>query len=189
MKKLLLCTLGMLCLSLQTFAQNSVDAEEPDFIGETVIVNEDGTTTPLEKQMVTITARANAGMYLGGIGGKVRQRVEIPGCCSSVRIKSGNNSQFIVRAVDNQSDPLAVITFFKMESTKKIRRAEIASTSTFGVSKSGTLDYVSFQGKKYKESSYLLKTAPLEPGEYGITVSNPNSKDEKNIVVATFAVD
>ncbi len=40
------------------------------------------------------------------------------------------------------------------------------------------------------KSSYIITpTVTLEPGEYGITVSNPNAVDEKQTVVSAFAVE
>jgi hypothetical protein len=29
----------------------------------------------------------------------------------------------------------------------------------------------------------------MEPGEYGVVVSNPNNRDEKRIVVSCFGID
>ncbi len=47
-----------------------------------------------------------------------------------------------------------------------------------------------FNAKKYGESSYLVVLDNLEPGEYGVTVSNPNVQDEKNtLMIATFGID
>ncbi len=41
---------------------------------------------------------------------------------------------------------------------------------------------------EYFEDFDLLEFSDLEPGEYGITISNPNNIDEKQIVISTFAV-
>lgn len=51
------------------------------------------------------------------------------------------------------------------------------------------MDFVDFTAKKYGESSYLIEINHLEPGEYGITVTNPNNKDEKNLIVSCFGID
>ena len=37
--------------------------------------------------------------------------------------------------------------------------------------------------------SYLITLKEKPVGEYGITVRNPNSLDEKNIIVASFGID
>lgn len=58
---------------------------------------------------------------------------------------------------------------------------------TFGVAKNNNLDYVSFTAKKYGQNSNILKLAGMEPGEYGVMVSNPNNRDEKQTVVSTFS--
>jgi hypothetical protein len=47
---------------------------------------------------------------------------------------------------------------------------------------------VSFVGKKYGTSSYILKLENLTVGEYGITIMNPNSLDQKQTVISTFSV-
>ena len=83
-----------------------------------------------------------------------------------------------------------IIKIFKFESKSKYRRAEVASTNTFGTTKTNNLNYVSFSAKRYGKSSYIITPlVALEPGEYGITVSNPNAVDEKQTVVSAFAVE
>ncbi len=47
-----------------------------------------------------------------------------------------------------------------------------------------------FNAKKYGKDSYYVVVDNMEAGEYGIYVTNPNEKDEKNsLVIATFGVD
>ena len=41
---------------------------------------------------------------------------------------------------------------------------------------------------EYFEDFDLLEFSDLYPGEYGITISNPNNIAEKQIVISTFAV-
>ena len=84
---------------------------------------------------------------------------------------------------------LSIIKIFKFEQKKKYRRAELSSISSLGSSKSNNLDYIPFTGKKFATSSYVLKINNLEPGEYGITILNPNALDQKQTVVASFSVN
>ncbi|NCC98172.1 MAG: hypothetical protein EOL95_00510 [Bacteroidia bacterium] len=188
MKKLSFLVACAVLFASNAVSQSFTTIEEPEFVGETVVINSDSTVIPLEKHLAKITTRANAGIYIVGIG-KIRQRIEIEGNASSIRLKQGDKHFFAIRGIDNLSDPLSIISFFKFEVTKKTRRAELSSTATFSGASSGNLDHIPFVGKKFKESSYLLKTGKLEAGEYGIIVSNPNARDEKNMVVATFGVD
>lgn len=173
-----------MALAAGLHAQN---VEEPEFVGESVIVKSDNSAIPLEKQVSTGRTVASTGLILTGIG-KVRHQIQINGCCSNVTIPKNEKFSIVVRNRDNQSDPLSIIKVFRFEKKPKYRRAEVSSVSSFGAAKSNNLDFITFTGKKYGTSSYILKLQDLTPGEYGITVSNPNAVDEKQTVVAAFAV-
>lgn len=56
-------------------------------------------------------------------------------------------------------------------------------------SRTYTDNQVSFSGKKYGLSSYLLTFKDIKPGEYGIVLNNPNDRDEKKVVVSCLGVD
>ncbi len=173
---------GMLCAQ-------EINCPEPDFIGEVVFVDpQTGETAKLEKQTVMLRSRVNATGIMFGIG-KSTTKLVIEGPSAAVRLDGSKPIRLIVKAVDNHTDPLAIINIFRFESTKKQRLAETASVSSFGSVKSNKLDYVPFTGKKYGESSYLLTLDERKPGEYGITIQNPNNRDEKNVIVATFAIE
>ncbi len=171
--------------SVISFAQA---VAEPDFVGEVVMLKPDNSSLLLEKSTSRIRTAANAGVYMVGIG-SVRSKIELEGCCAKTRIKSRDDVKFIVKAVDNNTDPMAIVKVFAFEKNKKIRRAELASMHTFAGAKSNTLKYLPFTAKKYGESSYLITLSEKPVGEYGVTVSNPNNVDEKSTIVSTFAVD
>ncbi|MCL2289641.1 MAG: hypothetical protein FWC34_02905 [Bacteroidetes bacterium] len=162
--------------SLGLFAQN---AEEPSFIGEALLLNADGTTSLLEKQTVQVTVQST--------GFSLHQKMVLNGCCAGIRTEAGK-IQLIVRAVDNNSDPLSIIRVIKFDAKKKNRKAELASTG-WGGSKSGKMKLVPFTGAKFGTSSYLLTIPNIGPGEYGIIVTNPNMRDEKITVVSCFGID
>lgn len=185
MKKLLFSLFIGSVLTINIQAQK---IDEPDFVGECILVKQDESTTPLEKHLSQNRVVASTGLILTGIG-KVRSQIQIEGCCSATKIKKNEEIKFVIKNVDNLTDPLSIIQIFKMEVKKKYRRAELAAVSSLGSAKSNNLDYVQFSGKKFGTSSYLVKLASnLEPGEYGITISNPNSLDQKQTIVSTFAV-
>lgn len=161
---------------------------ETDFIGEVVAILPDSTVTALEKENIMTRTRANASALILGIG-KAKTKLIIESPCAGVRLNKNNDIYFIIRAVDNNSDPISIINIFRFESTQKRRLAEIASVSSFGSVKSGKLEYLTYTAKKYGSSSYLIKLSEKPEGEYGITVSNPNNVDQKSVIVATFAIE
>ena len=177
---------ALLLLAGATQAQTIPETTpEPEFIGEIVTVRPDGTVAKLEKQMRT---RANASAVIFGIG-KAKTKLIIEGPKAGVRLTAGQPASFIVRAVDNATDPMSIINVFRFEAKKDKRMAEMASVSSFGSVKSNKLERLSFTGRKFGESSYLITLDETPAGEYGITVSNPNNLDEKQVIVSTFAID
>lgn len=161
---------------------------EPEFVGEVNYLKDPQTVVALEKQRTVLKTKAGASVYLTGIG-KVKSKINVAGGQSPVRVPSSGKLQFIVRAVDNNSDPMSIVNVFRFKANSKARKAEVSSASSFGGTSQNNLDYVSFTAKKYGTSSYLIEIASLEPGEYGITVTNPNNKDEKSMIVSCFGVD
>ena len=176
---------ALLLLAGATQAQTIPETTpEPEFIGEIVTVRPDGTVAKLEKQSVQMRTRANASAVIFGIG-KAKTKLIIEGPKAGVRLTAGQPASFIVRAVDNATDPMSIINVFRFEA----KMAEMASVSSFGSVKSNKLERLSFTGRKFGESSYLITLDETPAGEYGITVSNPNNLDEKQVIVSTFAID
>ena len=180
---LLACVAGMGMAGAQTS-----DFPEPDFIGEGIAILPDGSTAKLEKETVQMRTRANAGALIVGIG-KAKTKVVIETPEAAVRLDGSGPIRFVVKAVDNATDPMSIVNVFRFETTKKRRLAEVASASTFGSVKSNKLERLRFDACKYGESSYLLTLLDKPAGEFGITVSNPNHVDEKQTIVSTFAIE
>lgn len=181
MKKLFF-SLVLSCLAISVSAQ-----QEPDFVGEAVVVRADGTTQKLEKETVMLRSRANAGVFIVGIG-SYKTKIVIDSPAAGVRLPASEPFRLIVKGVDNQTDPMAIIRIFALKATKKQRTAEIESLSTYGSHKSNKLKYLPFDAEKFGEKSYLITLREQPVGEYGITVSNPNARDEKTTIVSTFAI-
>ena len=76
MKKILLASMLLACTSI--FAQD-IKPAEPDFVGEAYILKADGTTEPLDKSKFNTTMKA---------GLKIKQYLEVPGCCSRTKVQS-----------------------------------------------------------------------------------------------------
>lgn len=165
----------------------NAQSNEPDFVGEVNLLNGDNMTA-LEKEYAKIKTKAGASMYLVGIG-SIKTKINVKGSTSKVRVKQGDDFKLIIKAVDNVSDPMSIINIFQFDVTSSARKAELSSLATFGGHNDNKLKLVEYTAKKYGESSYLITLKDAPSGEFGITVKNPNNKDEKNIVVACFGID
>ena len=134
----------------------TINIEEPEFIGLVVYVNDTiGKGIKLEQQNAIMKSKNNAVSYVPvvGIAGKHKTKSVVKGCCSNVIIKDKKNVQFIVSVINNTIDPSSLIDIFKLESKKDTRSVELSSISTFGGLKSNDLNYINFSAKKYGKSS------------------------------------
>ena len=52
-----------------------------------------------------------------------------------------------MKAVDNNSDPLAIVKIIKFDINKKRRTATKTSVNSFGTTNQNTLDFVKFNAK------------------------------------------
>jgi hypothetical protein len=162
---------------------------EPKFIGEAFIIKSDSTILKLEKEQVILKTKIGASVYLTGIG-KIKTEISVPGCCSGLVYSPDNEIKLVVRAIDNETDPLSIIQVFKFQKKKKERLAELASIGTFSGGSSNNLIYLKFSADKYGEKSYILTIKEFERGaEYGVIVKNPNALDERQTIVSTFCIE
>ncbi len=185
MKKITLILLTFICLH----ANAQVSIAEPEFIGQIIALTTDSTGILLGKESGQVKTKAGASVYLTGIG-SVKTRITLEGAKAKVQLPKADEIRLVIRCVDNQSDPLSIISVTSFEVKKDQRRAEIAKANTFGGSSSNTMDTIDFNAKKYGESSYLVVLSNLQAGEYGIMVSNPNAQDEKNsLMMNCFGVE
>ncbi len=185
MKKLLF----LMAFAALTWGGGAVTAQtlEPEFEGEVVGVFPDGSSRKLEKHNVRI--RTGAGVYIAGFAAsKSKTKVVIDGDRAATRFEGDAPIELIIRAQDNKADPMSIVRIFRLKGTKKNRSAVIAATGSFSVN-SNTMEFLPFTATKYGESSYRLTLDERPTGEYGITVSNPNNVDERQVIVSTFAID
>lgn len=186
MKKVLA---ALTVFALSTVANAQVTVAEPEFIGQVLALKSDTEGTLLDKESAQIKTKAAASLYIVGIG-STKSRFTLTGGKAKVRLPKAAQTRLIVKAVDNKTDPLQIINVIRFEAKAKQRRALTSKVNTFGGASSNALDRMDFNAKKYGESSYLVVLDNLEPGEYGVTVSNPNVQDEKNtLMIATFGID
>ena len=185
MKKLL-CGLFIL-ISYTSFAQETI--KEPEFAGEVFILQPDGTHVKLEKENAKIKSKSGLSLIVTGYG-TVKVKLNIKGCCSNSNISSEGELKMIVRAIDNNMDPLDIIQVFKLEQKKSKRSAELASYGSFNGSSENNLDNLAFNAEKYGENSYLLTINNFERNrEYGIIVKNNNMPIQATTFVSTFAIN
>lgn len=158
---------------------------EPNFIGEVYLLNEKGEYVQLDKE---------TGVYTRGISLIENSwnvlSLEIAGNRAQTRITQPT-IKLVVRAAENNSDPLSIITIYRL-NVKKKKRTTVLSENNKGTlmkSRTHTKNHISFSGKKYGNSSYLLIINDITPGEYGIVVANPNNKDANKVIVSCFGVD
>lgn len=157
---------------------------EPEFIGEVLLLNEDSSLTKLDKEI---------GDLVSGISWSTNSwdalTLEVIGNKSQLRLQL-KSLQLIVRAVDNNSDPLSIISIYKFKTKKKKRKVLLSenNSGTLLKSKTHSENIIRFSGKKYGDASYIIQLTDLEIGEYGILVLNPNSNDQKRIVISCFSI-
>ncbi|MBC7749037.1 MAG: hypothetical protein H7Z76_10765 [Methylotenera sp.] len=183
MKKLK-CAVMFLILVGSTSVKAQVT--EPDFIGEAYQFKNDSSTVPLDKEIADYTVglswSSNSFNALS---------IEIHGGKAQTVFSHNEPLKLVIRAVDNNSDPLTIVSIYKLKA-KTNKRTVVLSEDNSGTlmkSRTNTKDMVRFSGKKFGTYSYLIELKNLKPGEYGIVVSNPNNRDEKRTVVSCFGIN
>ncbi len=184
----LFCGLAVLAQEVQPQVKPSPDVpmKEPDFIGEAYLLKADGSFVQLDKEI---------GDFTSGISWSHNSfnalSLKIDGGNAQSRFTSNEPLQLVVRAVDNNSDPLAIISIYKLKASKKKRTFLLGedNSGTLMKSRTNSKGMIRFSGQKYGTSSYLITLKDLEAGEYGIIVSNPNNRDEKRVIVSCFGID
>lgn len=165
----------MTLVSLLSFANDTLPYPEPEFIGEVYVVVGDSVVL-LEKNRTVLRTQASATMYIFGIG-DIKSRIKIPNACSQTRIDVLPTIQLIVRANNNNSDPMTVINAFRFDQGRTERSATLSKLGTFSGASDGTLKHIEYQAKRYGEASYLVTIKNLQAGEYGINVTDSNTTD------------
>ncbi len=156
---------------------------EPEFVGEVYLVKDNNEYALLDKETGELKSgtsfKANStsatSLYVNGKTASL--------CVSPGEIK------FIVRGVDNASDPMGVITIYKFSSSSKKRSVLLSRNNSDNMLNSKTYGKYKMKltGEKYGRNSYLVATT-LEAGEYGITVANSNNIDEKSLIISCISV-
>lgn len=98
--------------------------------------------------------------------------LELNGCCSKTILEKSNTPiKFVVKAESNNQDPTLLYQIVKLEK-EKTKRKLLASTMSIRGVKNNQDNFISFYGKKYENSSYILSASIPEPGEYGLLIGS-----------------
>lgn len=158
---------------------------EPEFIGEVLIIKLNDEIELLSKEFPE---------YSSGISFSANSfnahSLNLKGKNSVTKLANHNPLKLVVRALDNNSDPLSIITIYNFK-TKGNKRTILLSENNEGTllkSKNHTKGLLNYKAKKYGQNSYLIELDNLQKGEYGIIVTNPNNRDEKKNIVSTFSI-
>ena len=176
MKKILLL---LALFPFYTFAQ------EPEYIGEVNLIY-GNKVLKMDKEYMSSATRADAGLILFGIGSE-HSKIVVPGKVATTRVPEKTEFHIIARAMDHNSDPMSVVRVFRFKTHHNSRRAEVANADVFG-SSNQRFKSIKFNAVKYGKSSYDILFSFLPAGEYGVIVSNPNSRDSRSTLIYCFGV-
>lgn len=172
----------LICAALATFLQaEAQNIAEPQFIGEAIITNlNNGWYKKLPKERGILRVAA----YLGS----KTKRIVMQNDKSPMELADTISCALIVRAENNQYDPISVVQVFKFERNVDGHRVtelgRSSSSDFYSQGESNNKIYIEFEAEKYGESSYLLKF-PVTAGQYGVITGNI---DENNLIIATFDI-
>ena len=119
---------------------------EPDFVGESFQLKSDGSFVQLDKEIGDFTA----GMSFSSNSWNALS-LEIAGGRAQTRFSLGEPLQLVVRGVDNNSDPLSIISIYKFKAKSKSRSVVISedNSGTLMKSRTNSKGMIRFTGKKY----------------------------------------
>ncbi|MBS9774310.1 MAG: hypothetical protein KGV59_04045 [Tenacibaculum sp.] len=176
----------LLLLVFSSFAQDKDNVKEPPFVGEAFIIKDDNSMLELDRERVKIKKQI-VGLHSVGIG-KNKNKIKISGCCSGSVYRPKRELKIVVKAPNNEKDPLYVVKVFKFKK-KTNKRVVVAPVGTFVGGDPDNLDYLTFRGKRYGKQSYLLTIKNFDrDAEYGVIVDNPDSYSRDYVIVSTFGI-
>jgi hypothetical protein len=154
-----------------TESSNAEPKGEPQYIG---VIAARNTTTKEWIQLDRTTPTQETRVIGLGFGGAVAQNV-YPGDSASVRLKSDQPLEFVIRVERQDRDPQGLIQFFRLDVVKGRRvlpqfRARMFSG---GNSDAAAQHRVAFTADKLGSNFFVFKpTQPLTPGEYSLSATD-----------------
>lgn len=102
----------------------------------------------------------------------------------------GKDVRLLIKAANNEEDPIGIYRIVKFNTLKKQRRIQWIEfeSSVLGTEEAQKSGFLYFTGHKYGDQSYLLTipASEIEKGEYGIFFMNIITAT--SIPVGTFGV-
>ena len=182
----------------------SISTNEPEFINSYCIMTSDDSFVVLPKENGTIKSHqnivSNASEGVGNVSSSVTTAGALAGTKGMDIVLEGEQSSYVVpkdmktislviKAKDNESDPMELYRIVRFNASKKDRRIQWMdfSPALLGTEKAQKSGYVNFIAHKYGEQSYILTIPEKEiiPGEYGIFLSAVNGT---TIPIGTFSI-
>ena len=178
--------------------------KEPEFINSYCIMKSDDSFESLPREIGTIKRHQNIVSNATGGVGNVSSSVTTAGALAGTKgmdiVLEGGHSSYVVpkdmktislviKAKDNESDPMGLYRIVRFNASKMDRRIQWMGflPTLLGTEKAQKSGYVSFVADKYSLHSYILTLPEKEmiPGEYGIFLSTVNGT---TISVGTFGI-
>ena len=179
--------------------------KEPEFVNSYCILTSESSLEILPTEIGTINSYQNNSPKLSSVVDKVspKQSVamdSIPSTNEMDIVLKGPHSSYVIpkdmktislviKAKDNESDPMGLYRIVRFNASKMDRRIQWMgfSPTLLGSEKAQKSGYVSFVADKYSLHSYILTLPENEiiPGEYGIFLSAVNGT---TIPIGTFSI-
>ena len=179
--------------------------KEPEFVNSYCILTSESSLEVLPKEIGTINSYQNNSPKLYSVVNKVSPKQSaamnsIPSTNEMDIVLKGPHSSYVIpkdmktislviKAKDNESDPMGLYRIVRFNSSKKDRHIQWMEFSPvlLGSEKAQKSGYINFIAHKYGEQSYTLTFPEKEmiPGEYGIFLSTVNGTA---IPVGTFSI-
>lgn len=198
----LLCFIDLLLLAFKLFSASPI--KEPEFINSYCIMTSDDSFESLPREIGTIKRHENTvSNATGGVGNvysSVTTAGELAGSKGKDIVLEGGHSSYVVpkdmktislviKAKDNELDPMGLYRIVRFNASKKDRRIQWMefSPTLFSSKKAQKSGYVNFIAHQYGSQSYTLTFPENEmiPGEYGIFLSTINGT---TIPIGTFSI-
>jgi hypothetical protein BACCOPRO_02305 len=198
----LLCFINLVLLAFKFLTRSPI--KEPEFINSYCIMTSDDSFESLPREIGTIKRHenivSNATGGVGNVSSSVTTAGELAGSKGKDIVLEGGHSSYVVpkdmktislviKAKDNELDPMGLYLIVRFNASKKDRRIQWMdfSPALLGSEKAQKSGYVNFIAHKYGEQSYTLTFPEKEmiPGEYGIFLSAVNGT---TIPVGTFSI-
>lgn len=198
----LLCFINLVLLEFKLLTSSPI--KEPEFINSYCIMTSDDSFESLPREIGTIKRHENiVSNTTGGVGNvysSVTTAGELAGSKGKDIVLKGGHSSYVVpkdmktislviKAKDNELDPMGLYRIVRFNASKKDRRIQWMefSPTLFSSKKAQKSGYVNFIAHQYGSQSYTLTFPENEmiPGEYGIFLSTINGT---TIPIGTFSI-